>query len=81
MTDRDQYTPWSGQWRGGAEGRREVDARSCQRTAPLAGKSLAGAYRPRASATMGALRRRREPGHSGKRGEANDGGGARAARD
>jgi len=31
------------------EGRREVDAHSRQRTAPLAGKSLAGAYRPSAS--------------------------------
>src|SRR5215472_3535180 len=40
---------------GGTKGRREVDAHSRQRTAPLAGKSLAGAYRPGASARVGAL--------------------------
>src|SRR5438046_7149859 len=45
----------SGQRRGGAEGRRKVDAHSRQRTAPLAGKSLAGAYRPSASARVGSL--------------------------
>ena len=39
----------------GTKGRREVDADSRQRTAPLAGKSLAGAYRPGASARVGAL--------------------------
>ncbi|MFZ0595039.1 MAG: hypothetical protein WAM39_31550 [Bryobacteraceae bacterium] len=38
-----------------AKGRREVDAHSRQRTAPLAGESLAGAYRPGASARVGAL--------------------------
>src|SRR5438067_2513326 len=45
----------SGQRRGGAEGRRKVDAHSRQRTAPLAGKSLAGANRPSASARVGSL--------------------------
>ena len=45
----------SGQRGAGAKGRREVDAHSRQRTAPLAGKSLAGAYRPGASARVGAL--------------------------
>src|SRR5437899_5107974 len=34
----------SGQRSAGTKGRREVDAHSRQRTAPLAGKSLAGAY-------------------------------------
>src|SRR3989449_4690381 len=34
----------SGQRGAGTKGRREVDAHSRQRTAPLAGKSLAGAY-------------------------------------
>src|SRR5258708_22389874 len=60
----------SGQRRGGAEGRRKVDAHSRQRTAPLAEKSLAGANRPGASARVGALRRRWEPGY-GWNGEAN----------
>src|SRR5260370_21999997 len=46
----------------GTKGRREVDAHSRQRTAPLAGKSLAGANRPSASARVGALRSRWEPG-------------------
>ncbi len=45
----------SGQRGAGTKGRREVDAHSRQRTAPLAGKSLAGAYRPGASARVGAL--------------------------
>src|SRR5437899_8820876 len=44
----------SGQRGPGTKGRREVDAHSRQRTAPLAGKSLAGAYRPSASARVGA---------------------------
>ena len=34
----------SGPWGAGTKGRREADAHSRQRTAPLAGKSLAGAY-------------------------------------
>ena len=45
----------SGQRGAGTKGRREVDAHSRQRTAPLAGKSLAGANRPGASARVGAL--------------------------
>src|SRR6184192_724149 len=45
----------SGQRGAGTKGRREVDAHSRQRTAPLAGKSLAGAYRPGASARVGSL--------------------------
>src|ERR1700719_4835478 len=52
----------SGHWGAGTKGRREVDAHSRQRAAPLAGKSLAGAYRPSASARMGSLRW--EPGDS-----------------
>src|SRR5229473_3874275 len=62
----------------GTEGRRQVDAHSRQRTAPLAGKSLAGAYRPGASARMGALRRRWEPGY-GWNAESYRGGNAHAA--
>ena len=54
MTDSEQYSP--GPATGAdTKGRREVDADSRQRTAPLAGKSLAGAYRPGASARVGAL--------------------------
>ena len=45
----------SGQRGAGTKGRREVHAHSRQRTAPLAGKSLAGAYRPNASARVGSL--------------------------
>src|SRR2546422_7500450 len=62
----------------GTKGRREVDTHSRQRTAPLAGKSLAGAYRPGASARVGAIRRRWEPGY-GWHGEAHHGGNAHAA--
>src|SRR6266550_18842 len=48
----------SGQRGAGTKGRREVDAHPRQRTASLAGKSLAGANRPVAAARVGALRRR-----------------------
>src|SRR5712664_355117 len=65
----------SGQRGAGTKGRREVDAHSGQRTAPLAGKSLAGANRPGASARMGAVRGRWEPGY-GRNGEAHLGGNA-----
>src|SRR6266403_3424427 len=61
----------SGQRGASTEGRRKVDAHSRQRTAPLAGKSLAGAYRPGASARVGSLRRRWEPGHGWNHGEAH----------
>src|SRR3982750_1679097 len=43
--------------------RREMDAHSRPRTAPLAGKSLAGADRPSAAARVGTVRRRSEPGY------------------
>src|SRR5713226_3381444 len=69
----------SGRRGAGTKGRREVDAHSRQRAAPLAGKSLAGAYRPGASARMGALRRRWEPGYGWNHGEAHHGGSAHAA--
>src|SRR5258706_10632014 len=69
----------SGQRGGGTKGRREVDAHSRQRTAPLAGKGLAGARRPRASARVGALRRRWEPGYGWTHSEAHHGGSAHAA--
>src|SRR5713101_26845 len=68
----------SGQRGADTKGRREVDAHSRQRTAPLAGKSLAGANRPSAAARVGALRRRWEPGY-GWNGEAHLGGNAHAA--
>src|SRR5438445_7671825 len=53
----------SGQRGAGTKGRGEVDAHSRERTAPLAGKSLAGAHRPGASARVGALCDRRQPGY------------------
>src|SRR5437764_14043023 len=59
----------------------EVDAHSRQRTAPLARKSLAGPYRPGASARVGALRHRGEPGYGWNYGEAHLGGNAHAHRD
>src|SRR5215218_5416560 len=70
----------SGQRGAGTKGRREVDAHSRQRTAPLAGKSLAGANRPGASARVGALRRRWEPGYGWNNSEAHHGGRAHASR-
>src|ERR1700688_4155602 len=69
----------SGQRGSGTEGRREVDARSRQRTAPLAGKSLAGAYRPSASARVGSLGSGWEPGYGCTHGEAPLGGPTQAA--
>ena len=42
-----------------------MDARSRPRAAPLAGKGLAGADRPGASARVGSVRRRSEPGYGG----------------
>ena len=68
----------SGQRGAGTKGRREVDAHSRQRTAPLAGKSLAGADRPGAAARVGAFRRRWEPGYGWNHGEAHHGGSAHA---
>src|SRR5437867_860129 len=69
-----------GQWGAGTKGRREVDAHSRQRTAPLAEKSLAGANRPSAAARVGALRGRWEPEYGWNHGEAHHGRSARAAR-
>ena len=80
MTDREQYTPGPASGAQVRKGRREVDAHSRQRAAPLAGKSLAGADRPGASARVGALRRRWEPGYGWNHGEAHHGGSAHAAR-
>src|SRR5437762_1530533 len=70
----------SGQRSAGPKRRREVDAHSRQRPAPLAGKGLAGADRPGAAARVGALRRRWEPGYGWNHGEAHHGGSAHAAR-
>ena len=74
MTDREQYAPGPGERGAGTKGRREVDAHSRQRTAPPAGKSLAGANRSGASARVGALRSRWKPGHGWNHGEAHLGG-------
>jgi len=63
----------------GEKGRRVVDAHSRQRTAPLAGKSLAGANRPGASARVGALYGRWQPGY-GWNSEAHLGGSTQADR-
>src|SRR5436190_8814543 len=68
----------SGQRGAGTKGRREVGAHSRQRVAPPAGKSLAGADRPGASARVGTLRCRWEPGYGWTRGEAHHGGSAHA---
>src|SRR5271166_2174957 len=62
----------------GTKRRREVDARTRPGTAPLAGKSLGGNNRSRASARVGSLRRRRQPGDGWSQGEAHHGGSARA---
>src|SRR5580765_5743658 len=70
----------SGQRGAGTKGRRKVGAHSGQRAAPPAGKSLAGADRPGASARVGTLRCRWEPGYGGKHGEAHHRGSACAAR-
>src|SRR6266702_656674 len=70
----------SGQRGAGTKGRRQVDAHSRERTAPLTGKSLASAYRPGAAARVGALRRRWEPGYGWNHGEAHRGRSAHAAR-
>src|SRR5262249_12662857 len=59
--------------------RRQVDAHSRPRTAPPAGKSLAGADRPTASGGVRALCDRWKPG-PGWNGEAHLGGNAHAAR-
>src|SRR6185437_13919075 len=55
----------SGQRGAGRKAGRELDAHSGPRAAPRAGKSLAGAYRPSASARVGALRRRWQHGKAG----------------
>src|SRR5690242_20370135 len=69
-----------GQRGAGTKGRREVDAHSRQRAAPRTGKSLGGAYRPGASARVGALRCRWEPGRGWKHCEAHLGGNAHVVR-
>ena len=81
MTDRAAVHTGSGPRGAGTKGRREVDSGSRQRTAPLAGKSLAGSDRTGASARVGAIRRGWKPGYSGKHSEAHDGGSTRATRD
>src|SRR5437899_8830973 len=58
----------------------QVDAYSRPRTAPLAGKSLAGAYRPGAAARVGSVCSRWEPGYGWSHGESHLGGKADANR-
>src|ERR1700758_5609745 len=58
----------------GTKQERQVDPHSRPRTPSLAGKSLAGPYRPGAPARVGALRRRWEPGYGWNHGEAHHGG-------
>ena len=78
--DRSQAVRAGSRRRGaGTKGWKQVDAYSRPRTAPLAGKSLAGANRPGASARVGALRRRREPGYGWNHGEAHHSRSTRAA--
>ena len=74
MTDRDQYTPGPAVEAQSRKERREVDAHSRQRAAPPAGKSLAGADRPGASARVGALWGRPELGCGWSFSEAHLGG-------
>src|SRR5271166_6522549 len=81
IDDRSRSVHTGSRQRGaGTKGRREVDAHSGQRTAPLAGKSLAGADRPGTSARVGALRGRWEPRYGGNQGESHLGGNAHAVR-
>ena len=80
MLDHAQYIPGPASGAQVRKGRREVDAHSRQRTAPLAGKSLAGADRSGATARVGALRRRWESGCGWKHGEAHLGGNRRGDR-
>ncbi len=79
MTDRDAVHAGSGQRGAGPKGRREVDAHSRQRTAPLTGKVWQALTDPAASARVGALRRRPEPGFGGNDREAHHRGRADAA--
>src|SRR6185503_19249071 len=58
--------------RGGSEGRREVDARSRERTASLAGESLDGADGSRTAPRVGAVRCRRQPRYGRPDGDAHD---------
>ena len=80
MTDRDQYTPGPAR---GAEVRKDGEKWTLilvRELRHLAGKSLAGANRPGASARVGALSSRWEPGYGWNHGEADHGGSAHAAR-
>src|SRR5579875_227402 len=78
--DRSRAIPaGSGLWGADTKGRKEVDACSCQGATPLAGKSLASAYRPYAPARVGPLRRRWKPGDGWNHGEAYHGGSTHAA--
>ena len=63
MTDLAQYKPGPASGAQVRKGQGKVDAHSRPRSAPLAGKSLAGAYRPGASARVGSLCGRWELGY------------------
>jgi hypothetical protein len=79
MLEREPYIPGPAS-AAQVRGRRQVDAHSGQRTAPLAGKSLAGAHRSGAAARVGALRRRWEPGYGRSHSKSHLGGSAHADR-
>src|SRR6476660_8710703 len=72
---------WSGQRGARAKGWRELDTRSRQGAAPLAGKSLARADRAGAAARMGAIRQRWESRYGWNDSEAHDSWSAITARD
>ena len=78
MTAREQYAPGPA---SGAQVRKDGEKWTLILVRELrhAGNSLAGAHRPGASARVGALRRRWEPGDGWTHGEAHDGGSAHAA--
>ena len=78
MTDREQYPVRPAGRR--SKGRREVDARSRQGTAPLAGKVWQALTDPRICAS-GRPSTPMEPGDGWQHGEAHHGGSAHAARD
>jgi hypothetical protein len=79
MTEFEQYTPGPA---SGAQIRKDGEKWTlilARELRPLAGKSLARAYRPGATATVGSLRSRWEPGYGWNHGEAHHGGSANAA--
>jgi hypothetical protein len=79
MTDRERYAPGSAREAHVRKGGEKWTLTLCKRIAPAATESLAGANRSGASARLGFLRRRWEPGYRWN-GEAHHGGSASDAR-